>query len=274
MKITREQGDETVNEVNRTLYIPLYGKAYVSRKGNILHDPKAEEIWRKEGFQLKGKSRSKWLAYYMGMRSAVFDQWTKERLAEDAASIVLHIGCGMDSRVLRVNEPNTFWYDIDFPDVIAERKKYYVETESYHMIAADIREKGWLESLPAGRAIIAMEGVSMYLSPNEMQKLLAELTAHFSSVSLLVDCYTVLAAKASKYKNPINDVGVTQVYGVDSPDAYTIGTGLVFDGEHCLTPQNMIEELSGAERHIFRHVFAGGFSRRLYRLYAYRSKKN
>ena len=274
MKIRREQGDEAVNEVNRTLYIPLYGKAYVSRKGVILHDPKAEEIWQKEGFQLKGKSRSKWLAYYMGMRSAVFDQWTKERLAEDAASIVLHIGCGMDSRVLRVNEPNTFWYDIDFPDVIAERKKYYAETESYRMIAADIRKKGWLESLPAGRAIVVMEGVSMYLSLNEMQKLLAALTAHFSSVSLLVDCYTVLAAKASRYKNPINDVGVTQVYGVDSPDAYTIGTGLVFDGEHCLTPQNMIGELSGAERHIFRHVFAGGFSRRLYRLYAYRSKKN
>ena len=263
-----------MNEVNRTLYIPLYGKAYVSRKGVILHDPKAEEIWRKEGFQLKGKSRSKWLAYYMGMRSAVFDQWTKERLAEDAASIVLHIGCGMDSRVLRVNEPNVRWYDIDFPDVIAERKKYYAETESYRMIAADIREKGWLASLPAGRAIVVMEGVSMYLSLNEIQKLLAALTAHFSSVSLLVDCYTVLAAKASRYKNPINDVGVTQVYGVDSPDAYTIGTGLVFDGEHCLTPQNMIEELSGAERHIFRHVFAGGFSRRLYRLYAYSSKKN
>ena len=31
-----------MNNVNQTLYIPLYGKAYVSRKGIILNDKKAE----------------------------------------------------------------------------------------------------------------------------------------------------------------------------------------------------------------------------------------
>ena len=62
-----------MNNVNKTLYIPLYGKSLVSKKGILLHDPKAEAIWEAEGFALKGKARSKWLAYYMGMRSAVFD---------------------------------------------------------------------------------------------------------------------------------------------------------------------------------------------------------
>ena len=55
-----------MNSVNKTLYIPLYGKSYVSKKGLFLDDKKAEEIWEAEGFSLKGKSRSKWLAYYMG----------------------------------------------------------------------------------------------------------------------------------------------------------------------------------------------------------------
>ena len=63
-----------MNEVNRTLYIPLYGKALVSKRGILLHDPKAEQIWAAEGFPLKGKSRSKWLAYYMAMRAAAIDQ--------------------------------------------------------------------------------------------------------------------------------------------------------------------------------------------------------
>ena len=31
--------------VNKTLYIPLCGKAAVSRRGILLRDPKAEEIW-------------------------------------------------------------------------------------------------------------------------------------------------------------------------------------------------------------------------------------
>ena len=63
-----------MNNINKTLYIPLYGKAYVSQKGILLSDKKAEEIWAAEGFKLGGKSKSKWLAYYMGIRSAVFDE--------------------------------------------------------------------------------------------------------------------------------------------------------------------------------------------------------
>lgn len=31
--------------INRTLYIPLYGKAKVSKMGIILNDKSAEEIW-------------------------------------------------------------------------------------------------------------------------------------------------------------------------------------------------------------------------------------
>ena len=77
-----------MNNVNKTLYIPLYGKAYVSKKGIILKDKKAEEIWKKERFPLKGKSKSKWLAYYMGMRSAVFDQWLKKQMETDKEAIL------------------------------------------------------------------------------------------------------------------------------------------------------------------------------------------
>lgn len=111
-----------MNNVNKTLYIPLYGKAFVSKKNIILQDKKAEEIWAKEGFELKGKSKSKWLAYYMAMRAAIYDEWVRQELKNNPNAIVLHIGCGMDSRVERVSVQNTKWYDIDFPDVIEERR--------------------------------------------------------------------------------------------------------------------------------------------------------
>ena len=34
-----------MNEVNKTLYIPLYGKSYVSKKGIILNDKKAKKYY-------------------------------------------------------------------------------------------------------------------------------------------------------------------------------------------------------------------------------------
>lgn len=150
-----------MNNANKTLYIPLYGKAYVSKKRIILEDKKAEQIWKQEGFALKGKSKSKWLAYYMGMRSAVFDDWVKKQITENPNAIVLHIRCGMDSRVERVNAQNTQWYDVDFPDVIEERKRYYTENNHYHMLASDAREQAWITALPKDKdAIIVMEGVT------------------------------------------------------------------------------------------------------------------
>ena len=44
-----------MKEVNKTMYIPLYGKSYVSHKGIIIVDKMAEEIWEKEQFKLKRK---------------------------------------------------------------------------------------------------------------------------------------------------------------------------------------------------------------------------
>ena len=189
-----------MDSVNKTLYIPLYGKAAVSRQGILLHDPKAEEIWAEAGFPLKGKAKS----YYMGMRAAVFDKWLAAQMEGLPGAAVIHIGCGLDSRICRIGTDGHAWYDVDFPEVVGERRKYYKESTEYHMLGADVRDMAWLDAMPGGTdAIVVMEGISMYLRREELLELLASLAERFSRVALLMDCYTVFAAKASKYKNPV-----------------------------------------------------------------------
>jgi len=259
-----------MDNVNKTLYIPLYGKAYVSRRGLLLADKKAEEIWEAEGFALKGKAKSKWLAYNMGMRSAVFDRWTQQQIQENPGAVILHVGCGMDSRCLRVVTKGCQWFDVDFPDVIAERKRYFEETDEYHMIGSDIREEAWLDRIPAGKtAIIVMEGISMYLQQSELKAVLKRWKNHFGEVRVLMDTYTVFAAKATRYKNPINEVGVTQVYGFDDPLELTEDTGLGFAGEQDLTPDWLIRQLPKREQGFFHRLFAGKMAKKIYRLYEY-----
>ena len=259
-----------MDKVNKTLYIPLYGKATVSRKGIILHDPKAEEIWAREGFPLKGKSRSKWLAYTMGMRAAVFDQWLREQMADGSDAVVIHIGCGLDSRAQRVGLAGARWFDVDFPDVIRERRRYYSETDTYRMLGADARDPAWLCRLPkAENALLVMEGVSMYLRQSELKALLRAAAEHFAHVHVLMDCYTSFGAKASRFRNPINDVGVTRVYGLDDPKSLEDGTGLSFVKEHEMTPDALIDTLTGMEKTIFKKVFAGRTAKKIYRMYEY-----
>ena len=222
-----------MNEVNKTLYIPLYGKSSVSKKGIILKDPKAELIWEKEGFPLKGKAKSKWLTYYMGM-------------------------------------PKQCWYDVDFESVIEERKKYYKETEHYHMLVADASKPAWIGKLPtAEHVIVVMEGVSMYLKRQELVQLFVALDKAFSHVHLLMDCYTEFAAKASKYKNPINEVGAHLVYGLDEPKYPEQQTDIRFIAERDMTPDELIGELRGFEKVFFKCVLGGNLSKKMYRLYEY-----
>ena len=147
-----------MNEVNKTLYIPLYGKSKVSQQGIILNDPSAERIWKEEVFPIRGKSWSKWLAYNMAMRARVFDDWTERMLLQSSDALVLHIGCGLDSRHMRVKTPCSEWVDRDLSDVIEIRKKYFRENETYHMMALDASRPEQIESLPdqqPGMGVIA-----------------------------------------------------------------------------------------------------------------------
>lgn len=263
-----------MNEVNKTMYITLYGKSQVSKKGIILKDPTAEMIWEKEGFPLKGKSKSKWLTYYMGMRSAVFDNWTKKKMAENPQAVVIHTGCGMDSRINRIGNNSNMWYDVDFPDVIEERHKYYKETNTYKMLKSDVTQLEWLNNIPNNQtAIIIMEGMSMYISHTQFTSILKSFAEHFNQVYLLVDCYTEFSAKASKYKNPINDVGVTAVTGYDNMCQLAEKTGFKTVQEHSMTPQSMVNQLKGFEKFFFKTVFCGIASEKMYKLYEFEYKK-
>ena len=254
---------------SKTLYIPLYGKALVSKKGIILSDKKAEEVWEKEKFPLGRKSSSKWLAYFMGMRSAVIDLWVSEKLSEKPESIVLHIGCGLDSRIERVNAPFKKWFDVDFPEVIAVRKEYFSETEKYKMLGASASETEWIKSLPdSENAVVVLEGISMYLSEEIIKNLFAAISEKFPKAEIIMDVYTEKAVKASRIKNPIKDVGALPSFGIDEPSVFETKK-IRFSGEIEMTPEEKINELSGFEKAFFKKMFAGKFAKNLYKIFTY-----
>lgn len=262
-----------MNEVNRTLYIPLYGKSQMSKEGIILHDPTAEKIWDKEGFTIKGKSKSKWLCYNMAMRARIFDDWTRKMIEKCVNAIIIHIGCGLDSRCLRIDAPGVKWIDCDFQDVIAIRKKYYDESENYFMKGMDATNQSDLYALPdATCAIVILEGISMYLTNEQLVQMLRILGEKYREIHILMDVYTVFGAKASKYKNPVNDVGVSTLHGVDSITQLLKGTRISLVAEHSFTPNYLVSELRGFDKYFFKVMFTGKMFRKIYRLYELESK--
>ena len=125
-----------------------------------------------------------------------------------------------------------------------------------------------LEDFPDNEcAIVVLEGISMYLKNEEINEFFIALSNKYKKVHVLMDVYTVFGAKASKYKNPVNDVGVTTVWGIDHVGDVLKGTNLHCKKEHSMTPKQLVDELTGFEKRFFKFMFTGSLFKKIYRLY-------
>lgn len=257
-----------MNEVNNTLFIPLYAKAKASKKGIFLNDLITEQIWEQEKVPISRMGKSKWLAYNMAMRASIFDDWTNKMLATYRDAVVLHIGSGLDNRYGRVRVPCSNWFDCDFTEVLELRKRYFIETDTYHLMPVDVTKTDEIEKLPnAERGIVIMEGISMYLSDEQLCNFFSALEKKYRELHILTDFYTSFGVEVSKHKNPVKDMGVRSIFGRDSFEKILSGTELEVKQEYTLTPNHLVKELRGLERLFFRFLFVNRLYRKIYRLY-------
>ena len=90
---------DSFTKEKETLLATLYARAMESRSANpILRDEMAEDAVRRIDYDF---DRLKVDTLSIAMRAKQFDLWTAEFLAGHPDAIVLHLGCGLDSRVFR-----------------------------------------------------------------------------------------------------------------------------------------------------------------------------
>jgi len=171
----------------------LYLRAYESRlERPILGDSAADEAVRRIDYDFARMHRAvqPWgNQFLVALRAKQLDTWAEAFLRRNPAAVVLHLGCGLDSRAFRLDVPaGVSWFDVDVPDVIAQRRRLYTERPGYTMIGSSVTEPGWLNQIPADRpALIVAEGLLMYLAEAELRDLLQRLTDRFGSGELLAD---------------------------------------------------------------------------------------
>lgn len=61
------------------------------------------------------------------------------------------------------------------------------------------------------------------------------------------------------------------MYGLDEPKLLEDATDMFFVKEHEMTPEALVNELKGMEKQIFKKVFGGKISKKMYRLYEFKS---
>jgi O-methyltransferase involved in polyketide biosynthesis len=96
-----------------TMLITVYARALHSRSDNpVLRDPWAEQAIDHVDYDFGSIKLPKIEPLTVAIRAKQFDDWVCEWIADNPESIVLHLGCGLDSRVFRVDPPSkVHWFD-------------------------------------------------------------------------------------------------------------------------------------------------------------------
>lgn len=263
-----------LNNESKTLFIPLYGKALMSKNNLFIHDPKAEEIIKNIDFNFNDLKQSKWLSMYMAVRSLIIDEICNKYIEENTKSIIIHLGCGLDSRVIRTNQNYNMWYDIDFENVIDLRKKFYQENNKYKMIGKSVTNLSWIDeiNIDSNNILIIAEGLTMYLSQDELRSFIRGIYNKIGNVTLVFDAYSKKAVKVSKYKNPVNQMNASIKWGMNNPKEFIeLNNNLIFVKEYLIKHKE--DNLKGLEKIIFENLYCGKISRSYYKIYEYKLKK-
>ncbi len=189
--------------VAETMLITLYIRALESQRPDALvKDERAETLVS----QLDQETLRKTLALTddfsrvaVILKGREFDRFAQDFLKRHPDAVVVHIGCGLDTRFERLcsvqfDISQVEWYDLDLPEVIELRRKLIGgEGARRHFLAGSVLDNAWLDTVQAHQPrpfLFLAEGVFMYFEEAKVKSLVLTLRNHFSGAELVFDAFS------------------------------------------------------------------------------------
>jgi O-methyltransferase involved in polyketide biosynthesis len=192
-----EKTSPNLDGLSETYLAPLYWKAMESQRPDaMIKDEKAVALVTKMSLDFSRVRHIPMNELLKAMRiifTREMDRYVRDFISRHPDAVVVHIGCGLDSRFERVVERNSQveWYDLDFPNVIDLRRKFIGdEGEHYHLLACSALEDAWLEvvKVHSPRPILFLaETVFIYFVETQVKSLVLTLRDHFPGAELVFD---------------------------------------------------------------------------------------
>jgi O-methyltransferase involved in polyketide biosynthesis len=210
-----------LNGPPQTMLATLYAKALdADAPRSILRDHYAKAAVARIDYDWEATTANARRAPSVAVRTAHFDNWTRQFLAVHRHAVVLHVGCGLDARVYRVDPgPGVRWYDIDYPEVIGLRERVYPGRMNYRMLPASVTDPSWLAGIPGDRPVLFLgEGLTMYLTQDDGLVLLRRVVDRFTSGELQFDTFNTFGIRTQVINTVVRRSGSKLYWAVDSPD--------------------------------------------------------
>jgi O-methyltransferase involved in polyketide biosynthesis len=178
-------------QTSAVLCRPLYVRAKESgAKAPAIRDPKAVEMAKCLELDAAIMDGSLLNSYVILTRTVIIDHAVKSYCTKKAG-IVINLGVGLDTRLVRLGNGKTHWYEVDIPEIMAFRRFFINESVGVRFLAKSLLDRAWITELAQREAetpvLIIAEGLLPYLTATETQQLLSLLTENFPGAEMYCD---------------------------------------------------------------------------------------
>ncbi len=191
----------TLSGVPETMLQTIYARAKESRGRGAIHDAKAEEIIDRLDYDFSLADKDAAMHSGVIARTIVLDRLTEDFLLKNPGAAVVNIACGLDTRCYRT-AGFTHWYNLDLPETMAVRERLLPENGAISQITMSAMED-WGGQIQEQNvpALVIIEGLTMYLSEADVQKIFAIIARRFPKVTVFVETMNPMVVKRFKERS-------------------------------------------------------------------------
>jgi O-methyltransferase involved in polyketide biosynthesis len=206
--------------VQETLFIPLWARSVETRRPDpILRDPLALELVGRIDYDFsRFEKRGKLTSLVPCVAAAVFDEWLREFIQRVPGGAVVEIGAGLDTRFERLDDGRLLWFDLDLPDVVELRRRFFQETPRRRFLPYSALDERWVSAVqefaPPEVMFIA-QGVLLYLPEEDVRRLFTLVADRFPGALFACDSCKRAVRDNSRKLEGVRETGAEFRWGID-----------------------------------------------------------
>ena len=248
-----------LGQVQESLLVPLYARAVDAlKKRPILNDPKAVEMVQSIDWDFRRFNQRRRVVGCT-LRTAMFDECVKDFLSRHPEGTVVEIGAGLNTRFERLDNGTLHWFDLDLPDAVELRRKFFIDSGRRVTLAGSILDPGWMAAVrqSPGPYCFVAEAVFIYLTEQEVKAALAQIAGNFPRVSIAFDTTTRRAIKHENKDHARRKLAARFAWACEDPreiERWKIGLRLVESRTLMDLPDSLRSRLSLPMRAVVRVI--------------------
>jgi O-methyltransferase involved in polyketide biosynthesis len=196
-----------LGHVHETLLIPLYGRARDAAKRHpVLNDERPVSSSTALIYDFSRFGGPALLGCVL--RSAILDGWVR-----------VEVGTGLNTRFDRLDNGTVRWFDLDLPDTIALRRRFFADRQRRTMLVGSVLDTDWFDTVAAapGPYLFVCEAVFVYLTEEQVRTVLSQLAHRFAGSLIAFDTAGAVMLRNQHRNGSMHAVAARMQWVCDDP---------------------------------------------------------